>query len=186
MKKAVILTLLVAVLICPLCKVEAAADVAASGQWHNVSWTLYSDGLMVLQGSGPMGAGLTDDHPTWEPYGDQIVTVKIEEGITTIPIASFYSYKNLTTVMLPDSMTEIGIGAFMSCESLKNVLNSKGEQKLPDKVHTVALVAFNGCSSLETLDLGKSVYSLGSSAFGDCTSLREITLSPTLTLMDTD
>lgn len=60
---------------------------------------------------------------------------------------------------------------FKDCKKIKKV--SFPEE---DKLEEIGDSAFQGCSSLETIELPDSVYSIGKSAFAFCKSLKEIHL----------
>lgn len=50
-----------------------------------------------------------------------LTTVVIEEGITSIPVSTFYHCSALTNVTLPESITSIGYDAFSDCTSLTSI-----------------------------------------------------------------
>jgi len=61
-----------------------------------------------------------EDAP-WYPYRDQIKTLTIEEGVTSIGDNAFAGCENLTEVIIQDGVADIGSGAFQSCEKLSEV-----------------------------------------------------------------
>lgn len=71
-------------------------------------------------------------------------------------------YKGLTF-----NVTEISNNAFNYCSKIKSL-------KINQRLSAIGLLAFYGCSSLETIDV--NVYEIGRSAFGDCTSLKTVTI----------
>ena len=73
-----------------------------------------------------------------------------------------------------DSITSIGASAFRGCSSLLNI-------KLPDATSIIKECAFEGCTSLKSVDMGKGVISIGSSTFSGCSSLSQIVLPHSLT-----
>ena len=97
-------------------------EVIASGECgQNVTWTLTSDGVFTVSGSGRMdsfmndafepGAKRRDDRP-WRRYQDDIKKAVLMEGIKEIPVGMFWNCRNLTEVYIPEGVTYIGNFAF--------------------------------------------------------------------------
>ena len=55
-------------------------------------------------------------------YADQINSVKIDEGITSICHFTFADCVNLTTITIPKAVQSVGAGAFMNCSGLQSVV----------------------------------------------------------------
>lgn len=55
------------------------------------------------------------------PYQEQVISVEIQEGITSIESATFYGCINLTSIEIPSGVTSIGDSAFGGCDDLENV-----------------------------------------------------------------
>ena len=98
-----------------------AADVVDGGQCgDNVSWTLDSDGLLTVTGSGRM------DSPDIQNR-DAVIEIVIESGVENIASYAFEGCGNLTTVRIPASVQrteyEDGYeyGAFLSCPNLTDI-----------------------------------------------------------------
>lgn len=53
--------------------------------------------------------------------GNEVIDLKIPEGITAINDFAFLSCGSLTSVSIPNSVTSIGCRAFYGCSSLKTV-----------------------------------------------------------------
>ncbi len=104
----------------------------------NATYTLYSNGLLVISGTGPID---TDGEPYYR-WRDAKYLV-IEEGITQIDEYAFYS-TDLIYVELPDSVTEIGRWAFGYCSDLRYISFGSG-------LTTIGLYAFSYCYSLNTI-----------------------------------
>lgn len=81
----------------------------------------------------------------------------------------------LTSITIPASVMEIGEEAFKDVTTLKTVKIESGKNK------TIDDYAFNGCTGLTSIDLGKSVTSIGSYAFEDCTALTSINIPDSVT-----
>ena len=110
----------------------------------NLTWSL-SEGTLTIQGTGPM-----EDYSyaasIWYNYREQIQTVNIVNGVTTIGDYAFNICRSLTSVTIPNSVTSIGEGAFCYCSSLTSV-------KIPDSVTRIGEQAFGYCSSLACINV---------------------------------
>ena len=81
----------------------AAADIVDSGTFgveDNLSWTLDSDGLLVIRGWGDMGDSY---YAPWfsKSHADEVLNVVIEDGVTSIAGHAFRSCTHLVTVSVP-------------------------------------------------------------------------------------
>ena len=160
MKKALFVVLTVAVIACvfAVCSVTgSAADIIASGECgkggdsscdgnKNISWTLDSDGLLVISGTGDMNFHQFEcDHHCWLNLSYKIKSVVIEDGITSIGGGSFANCVNLANIKIPDSVTTIGYSAFSNCKMLTEIM-------LPDSVITIDYRAFYNCTGLTKIN----------------------------------
>lgn len=100
---------------------EENSEIVASGEDLNVTWSLDSDGLLIISGSGPMGEMYAQWPPNlaWRKYNQQIKKVIINSGVTSISEVAFEACFNLTEVELCDTITSIEKNAFFVCENLK-------------------------------------------------------------------
>ena len=154
-----------------------------------ISWTLYTDGKLVLRGTGAM-PDYTEGAAPWAQYADQVLTVHIDSRITSIGSYAFagcrkltfvdYGYSvaaigayafsgctGLTSFKLPASVTAIADGAFFGCTGLKTVV-------IPDNITVAGENAFRGCTALVQVTVGGAVTEIGSNAFADCGKLTQI------------
>ena len=147
-----------------------AEESATSGKCgYNVYWS-YDEGskTLTISGTGAMDYIVYDLVPApWYRYCEDISTVKIETGVTTIGNFAFNSCSSLTSVTIPNSVTTIDWAAFMGCSSLTSVT-------IPNSVTTICLDAFERCSSLTSVTIPDSVTTIGDYAFGNCSSLTSI------------
>ncbi len=96
---------------------------------------------------------------------DLLATVTFEEGMTTVPQSALEVWEgggHVRTVNLPSTLTGIGINAFCNQKELKTV-NFGGAE-----VTTIGGNAFYKCQSLSSIDLPKSLVSIGDNAFSSC------------------
>ena len=181
----------------------------AEGDGSNLTWTLDSDGVLTISGSGDMyDYGLSD--APWYGSRSRVKSAVIAEGVTSIGSSAFDGCKSLASVTIPDSVTSIGDGAFASCTSLTGIWVAEGNSHyssdasgvlfnkdkttlvqcpgafsgsyaIPDSVTSIGEQAFMGCTSLTSVTIPDSVTSIGGAAFLDCTSLTSVTIPDSVT-----
>ena len=100
-----------------------------------------------------------DSYP-WECAGDYITQVVIKDDVTSIPEGAFRGMKYLSNVTHIDDM-EYG-------------MNRSG---LPEGLTSIGSGAFEGCSNLKELHIGKNVETIGPGAFAGCTRLADLSVS---------
>jgi len=138
----------------------------------NVSYTVDSDGVLTIFGSGAMTNYSASSHDPW--YGSGIKKVVIEDGVTSIGDYAFNGCISLTNVTIPNSVTLIGNRAFFNCGSLTNVT-------IPNSVTSIGGYAFSRCSSLTNVTIPNSVTSIGNYAFFGCSSLTNVEIKGNVT-----
>ena len=147
-----------------------AANIVDSGTCGaEVTWTLDSDGVLTISGTGAM-----KDYYNSPWNGSRVKSAVIAEGVTSIGSYAFWGCKSLTSVTIPDSVTSIGEYAFNGCSSLTSVT-------IPDSVTSIGGSAFAGCTSLTSVTIPDSVTSIVGYAFSNCTSLTSVTIPDSVT-----
>lgn len=155
--------------------VEDTRTVTASGTiGDNLTWMLYEDGEVVIEGYGGMVGTQTFSSPL-DSYRE-IKRATISEGITSIGSAVFFALGNLVSVSIPDTVKSIGYAAFGKT-NLTSVI-------IPDSVTTIGNHAFWDCTSLESVTIGNGVTTIETSAFWDCTNLESVTIGNSVTTID--
>ncbi len=153
---------------------SSSADVLAEGSCKSqyteeeLNWTLSTDGVLSISGSGYMESFKSLSDAPWYDYADAIREIKIGSEVPNIGSYAFADCKNVRTVDIPASVCSIGKGAFFSCSGLESVV-------LPDAVTVLEDDVFAWCTSLAQVTLGNNLEEIGSFAFGNCTSLTSIT-----------
>ncbi len=172
MKKRLLSFVLAVLMIASLLPATAlAAYVVTSGTCGaEVTWTLDSEGVLTISGSGDMD----DSKIVQSDYRSLVKSAVIAEGVTSIGEFAFYKCGSLTSVTIPDSVTSIGEYAFYKCTSLTSVT-------IPDSVTSIGVGAFSNCTSLTSVTIPNSVTSIGRSAFFLCTSLTSVTIPDSVT-----
>ena len=146
-----------------------AIDAGTCGD--NLTWTLDSDGLLTISGTGDM-AYL--GNPPWYNYRESIVALDLPDGLTSIGTNAFMGSKNLESVTIPANVTSIGYAAFFTCSDLTSIT-------LPDGLISIGEECFNGCTSLTYIELPASLTSIGPSSFMGCRSIHSISIPDGIT-----
>ena len=130
----------------------------------NITWTLTSDGCLSFVGSGEMDSWSHTEFwfgspvwPEWQPYWDQITSVSIGNGITTLGCGSIANMPNITEVTLPPSIRKLDQCVFYNSSGLRTV-------NLNDGLESIGLAVFEG-TSVTHLDIPASVTSIKYSNF---------------------
>ena len=132
----------------------------------NLTWTVDHAGVLTISGTGEMW-DYDDDNPA--PWGTDITSVIIEDGVTGIGKYAFSRCTGVTSITLPNSINYIGKAAFQECCSLEDVTLPYGIRYIRDSV-------FSGCIGLTDITIPDSVISIVNMAFYNCTSLASITI----------
>ena len=113
---------------------------ATSGTTGSCRWSLDDEGNLTISGNGAMGDYSSQKlNGTWittAPWGANIKTVIIEDGVTYIGSYAFYGCTGLTSVTIPDSVTSIGSNSFYGCTGLTSIT-------IPDSLANIEGYAFN-------------------------------------------
>ena len=178
-------------------------SVAAQSQpipGSSLSWE-YIPGTKTLSitGSGNMPDFAIFMNQPWGAFRDEIETVTIGAGVTSVGKNAFLGCTALTAVTLPSSVTTIGAFAFVSCKALTGITIPSGVKTikesvffsctaltsvtLPEGLQTIGASAFLGCS-LTNVTLPNSLTAMGEAAFSSCEALTNVTLSDKLTTIE--
>lgn len=193
--------------------VETIAEGVLDGGF---SWKINFDGNLILKGTGEMpdfypnesendstgngtaaGGSSDEDDSSWSEtlapwfdYSEEIKTVTMEDGITSVGDYAFAYLYNLENAYIASTVTDIGKNAFEN-SSVMNVylpesLVSIGEKAflynnrlsyiyLPSNLKTIGISAFEGCWGLSGITLPQSLESIGSNAFSN-TNINHISI----------
>lgn len=86
----------------------------------NVHWSLETDGVLRISGEGNIESPASGNYP-WLALKDQILSVDIEDGITSIGSSAFSSCGNLKSLTIPGSITSIGDKIVDGCDQLSSI-----------------------------------------------------------------
>ena len=110
---------------------------------------------------------------------NNLVSVIIPEGVTSIGNYAFEKCINLKEVSIPSTVKSIGIEALKNCIMLKNVIISEG-------VENIGEYAFSNCSSLKKIIIPSSVTSIADGTFSSCHNLRNVNIPNTVKTIGQD
>ena len=104
------------------------------------------NGTLTIRGNGQMqdynaNTGLAP----WSSQNTAIISVIIEEGVTSIGILAFQNCSSLVDLFLPSSLTRVGSSAFQNCSSLSEIIS---KNPLPP---TSGMYPFNGVNARSCL-----------------------------------
>ena len=103
-----------------------------------------------------------------------ISSVVIPEGITSIRNNAFSGFTKLKSLTIPNSVTGIDQYAFENCSGLTSVV-------IPDNVTYIGYAAFQGCNCLTSVTIPNSLASISDWVFQRCSSLTSITIPNSVT-----
>ena len=147
----------------------------ATGDGSGVTWQLTentddsSTYTLTIRGSGAMEDFPFGSDQPWNSFKQQITSVVIHPGVTSIGECAFSWFPKLTHVDIADSVISIGGNAFKSCSSLTDIT-------IPQRVTHIGGLAFSRCTSLSSITLSNNITSIGNAAFKNCTNLTSITI----------
>ena len=104
-------------------------------------------------------------------FCENLTSVTISDGVTSILSRAFANCANLTSVSIPDSVTFIGNYAFSNCSNLTGIT-------IPDSITSIGDSVFFYCISLTSVTIPNSVTSIGTNPFSGCSQLQITQISP--------
>lgn len=144
----------------------------------DLTWELTKGGTLTVSGEGDMEdyatpsstysrSGDSTTPAPWSEYANDIRSVIVNPGVTSIGSAAFCNCVNLNKVSLPASVSDINNNAFANCSSIAGI-------SIPEGVSTIGNNAFYNCSSLKAVSLPSTLTSLDASTFESCDNLKNI------------
>ena len=161
MKKKILSFVLVLSMLCAFMPVIAVAETSGTCG-DNVTWTLDQNGTLTISGAGDMENSAFYNN-------NNIKSVIIENGVTSLGDSDFMGCQELTSIIMPDSIIRIPDNIFYGCVKLVNVI-------IPNSVSEIGDCAFYYCSSLTNIIIPNNVTSIGYCAFCYCGKLTDITI----------
>ena len=159
------------------CISASAALAAESGKCgDDLTWVLDDNGTLTISGTGEMDNYYANRSP-WS-YNNEITSLVIEDGVTSVGNQAFACCFELINVSLPDTLKSIGREAFYDC--------AFSEIEVPDGVESIGNRAFAGCDALTNIYMPDSVTGIGDGAFANCQALTNISLSDSVTYIGSE
>ena len=151
------------VFITVLCSLFPAFAQTTGGKCgENVNYMFdFDTGHLSISGMGNMRQYTKNSVAPWYSFRDEIVSVSIENGVTSIGDYSFFWCGSLNSVTISSSVKTIGNSAFYNCDALTAVTIPEGVERIEDE-------AFQNCTGLEEVFISGSVKNIGKSAFYNC------------------
>lgn len=166
-----------------------------------LTWECFTDGELVISGTGAMYDYSYNNCP-WNLYIDDIKSVVIGDGVTTIGSHAFKDFTGLTSAAISNSITIIGNSAFYNCVSLKEltipasarIYNSSNSFYNCSNIEKITLIKGDGTvqnyssssyastpwyqsrDAIKEIVIEDGVTSVGSYMFYSCSNLINITL----------
>ena len=193
----------------PLLVRAGEEDTPTSGTCgENLTWELdLETGTLTISGTGDMkdyeqvyNGDADYSFSSSSPWSncDDIKSVIIESGVTSIGKCAFVGCKNLSGILIPNSINDIGDLAFRNCNGLTSIsipdsvsvinpdtfayCSNLTSISIPNSITGIGWGAFRGCKSLENIIIPQSVVLyIGESAFGDCSSLTSVIIPQGIT-----
>jgi len=149
---------------------SCTAETVAEGIWGDLSWILDENGTLTISGNGTMVDFDEASTEAWRPYKDNITSIVIESGVTSVGEHAFHHCDSITSVSLPSTVKSINFAAFWECNNISDIV-------IPEGVTEICAAAFEGCRGLLSLNIPSSVTVLGQRAFDECSSLESLTVA---------
>lgn len=187
-------------------KVKSGATLTggAAGDGSGVTWQLTentddpSTYKLTISGSGAMEDFPFGSYQPWYSFHDQITSVVVSPGVTSIGQCAFSWFPKLTHVDIADSVISIGEQAFFKCSSLTNITvpqsvtyigvnafesctNLSSITLSTNNITSIRPYTFSGCSELSSIVIPDGVTSIQLGAFSNCTKLTSITIPGSVT-----
>ena len=174
-----LLCIVVCLFVVPAAYAETVVDSGTCGaQGDNLTWTLYDNGELVIEGTGEMENYEVDPEPSSQrcsyPWNnDAIQSVIIKNGVSSIGKCAFWYCRSLESVTISESVSRIGVLAFDAC--------NLEEVTIPGSVESIERAAFCYCPNLTSVTLLSGVTSIGDAVFYGCDHLKSMSIPDTVT-----
>lgn len=161
---------------------EMTGDVIAIGKCgDNINYVWFSDGRVILKGTGAMYDYGNFESDNKSPFYDStnVKSVIVSEGITVVGEYAFTYCNNLKTATLPTTLTAIKRNSFIPHIDgyiPHRDLYGLTTLKIPSKVTELGRYAFAG-TQIQSVTIPASVVTAGDQVFGECQNLKTVRYS---------
>lgn len=159
---------------------DLTSDIVATGPLgKDIYYVLYSNGNLLIRGSGAMYDYDIDSNLSPFRGNNDISSVVVSEGVTSVGDYLFGNCQNMEKISLPTTLTSIGHAAFMQGDGYVNTIYGLTEITIPSGVTSIGGSAFWG-SAIQSLVLPASVTEIGKYTCRDCAALKSVTINGTV------
>lgn len=174
----------------PSTPVQETPSTASEGKCGDNVTYRYKDGVLTISGKGAMtdlscqntktleedaSAGRKSNYGGMDAYAEKTKKIVIESGVTRIGRGAFAYFKNLESVEIKGGKkAKLSVGQYAFAGC------GKLKKVSMKNVKEINFFAFGNCKSLKKLTLRKGVTSIGKSAFYGCKKLKSINLPSTV------
>lgn len=145
-----------------------ASGTCGENEDNKLNWTLDSNGVLTISGSGSMMNYDSTEVP-WAANRDKIKYLVVKEGVGRLGNRAFADCTQLAYVLLPDSLKGMGYVTFSGCTSLTQI-------EIPKNVRSIGAHDFNQ-SGLTSIIIPDNIISIGSGAFYFCENLTTVDMA---------
>ena len=146
---------------------DLTGDIVETGEiGENIYYILYSNGRLLLRGTGATYDYDLGESPFWE--NENIKSLVISEGITAIGDSVFERCSNMATVSFPNTLTSIGKRAFFMYTT-----GGLTSLNLPASVTKIGEKAFTNISTASIV-MPETLTDLGTYLFMDSDTLQNV------------
>lgn len=193
MKKRLLAVVLAVVMVLSSMPFVFAADVVHSGQLTDtVSWSVDSDGVLTISGSGSMGNGeYWYDFP-WLGYSEEIYSIVIDEGVTDIIDTAFFWLDSVVTVSIPSTVETIGSIDVFTCGNLETITVSPDNEFFTSELGILynsdktKLICYPAAKAGDTFTVPASVTEIDCGAFKSNKTIKNLTVPDTVKILNDD
>lgn len=184
-KRGLVRIAMTALAVCAVGIIKNESVVAAETQFVQemqeegaVTWSFNNEtGILTISGTGQMENYSSGSATPWYSQIENIKSVVIESGVTSIGNCAFYNCSNMTGIEIPSGVTSIGEKAFYNCSSLNAI-------EIPVGMTSIGVQAFRNCSNMNSIEIPEGVTSIEEKVFSNCTNLSTVTIPAGVTSIE--
>ena len=153
----------------------------------HLTWNLSCDGVLTISGNGDMANWSSLSNIPWYAKRESLVSVVIENGVTSIGSRAFENCSSLTSVTIGNSVTSIGKFVFDLCYSLTAIDVATdnpdycSEEGVLFNKNKTTIVQYPSGKQQDIYTIPNSVTSIGNGAFVYCTALTSVIIPNSVT-----